>query len=186
MATAAAKPNSDVAYLCRALKAPSLAAAVERLAQRARAEGWTHEEFLAACLEREVASRQDHGGENRVRAARFPARKSLEDFDFDHQRSVKRDVIAHLGTLDFVEARDNVVFLGPAPAKHISPPVWASAPAKPATASRSPPPPNGSPASARRTPKDGCMQSSPGSGVCHCSSLTKSATSPSTAKPPTF
>src|SRR3954453_21468536 len=113
MTRTAAKPKSDVAYLCRALKAPSLAAAVERLAERARAESWTHQEFLTACLEREVASRQDHGGENRIRAARFPARKSLEDFDFDHQRSLKRDVIAHLGTLDFVEAKDNVVFLGP-------------------------------------------------------------------------
>src|SRR3954466_9139549 len=107
------KPTTDVAYLCRALKAPSLAAAVERLAERARTENWSHEEFLAACLEREVASRQDHGGENRIRAARFPARKSLEDFDFDHQRSLKREVIAHLGTLDFVEAKENVVFLGP-------------------------------------------------------------------------
>ncbi len=109
----ATKPTSDIAYLCRALKAPSLAAAVDRLAERARTETWTHEEFLAACLEREVAARQDHGGENRIRAARFPGRKSLEDFDFDHQRSLKRDVIAHLGTLDFVEAKDNVVFLGP-------------------------------------------------------------------------
>ena len=78
------KPTSDIAYLCRALKAPSLASSVERLAERARSENWSHEEFLAACLEREVASRQDHGGENRIRAARFPARKSLEDFDFDH------------------------------------------------------------------------------------------------------
>src|SRR5215217_4737503 len=94
-------------------RAPSLARSVDRLAERARVESWTHEEFLAACLEREVAARQDHGGENRIRAARFPARKTLEDFDFDHQRSLKRDVIAHLGTLDFVEARDNVVFLGP-------------------------------------------------------------------------
>ena len=105
--------SGDVAYMCRALKAPSLAAAVERLAERARVDGWTHEEFLAACLEREVASRQDHGGENRIRAARFPARKSLDEFDFDHQRSLRRDVIAHLGALDFVAARDNVVFLGP-------------------------------------------------------------------------
>src|SRR4051812_49818631 len=112
-ARAAAKPKSDIAYLCRALKAPSLASAVERLAERARADGWSHEEFLAACLEREVASRQDHGGENRIRAARFPARKALEDFDFDHQRSLKRDQITHLGTLDFVTAKDNVVFLGP-------------------------------------------------------------------------
>jgi DNA replication protein DnaC len=37
----------------------------------------------------------------------------LEEFDFDHQRSLKRDVIAHLGTLDFITNRYNVVFLGP-------------------------------------------------------------------------
>jgi DNA replication protein DnaC len=105
--------SSEIAYLARALKAPSLAGAVERLAERARAESWTHEEFLAACLQREVAARESHGGEGRIRAARFPARKSLEDFDFDHQRSLKREVITHLGTLDFVTAKDNVVFLGP-------------------------------------------------------------------------
>src|SRR5438552_3150106 len=109
----ATKPNSDLAYLCRALKAPSLAAAIDRLAERARGDGWTHEEFLAACLEREVAARQDHGGEGRIRAARFPARKTLEDFDFSFQRSLKRDVVAHLGTLDFIAERSNVVFLGP-------------------------------------------------------------------------
>ena len=105
--------SSEIAYLARALKAPSLAGAVERLAERARAESWTHEEFLAACLQREVAARESHGGEGRIRAARFPARKSLEDFDYDHQRSLKREVITHLGTLDFVTAKDNVVFLGP-------------------------------------------------------------------------
>jgi DNA replication protein DnaC len=66
-----------------------------------------------ACLQREVAARESHGGEGRIRAARFPARKSLEEFDFDHARGLKRDTIAHLGTLDFIAAKDNVVFLGP-------------------------------------------------------------------------
>jgi DNA replication protein DnaC len=104
---------AEVAYLTRALKAPTLREAVPRLAERARAENWSHEEFLAACLQREVAARASHGGEGRIRAARFPARKSLEEFDFDYARSLKREAIAHLGTLDFVTARDNVVFLGP-------------------------------------------------------------------------
>jgi DNA replication protein DnaC len=107
------KASSDIAYLCRALKAPSMGKAVERLAERARAEEWTHEEFLAACLEREVAARQTNGGELRVKAARFPARKTIEEFDFDYQRSLKRDTLLHLGALDFVAARENVVFLGP-------------------------------------------------------------------------
>jgi DNA replication protein DnaC len=105
--------NAEVAFLTRALKAPTLRESVDRLAERARAESWTHEEFLVACLQREVAARDAHGGEGRIRAARFPARKSLEEFDFDHARGLRREVIAHLGTLDFVTARENVVFLGP-------------------------------------------------------------------------
>ena len=111
--TAARDLAAELAYLTRALKAPTLREAVPRLAGRARQESWTHEEFLAACLQREVSARESHGGEGRIRAARFPARKALEDFDYDHQRSLRREVIAHLGTLDFVGARDNVVFLGP-------------------------------------------------------------------------
>jgi DNA replication protein DnaC len=105
--------TGELAFLTRALKAPTLRGSVARLAERARAEGWSHEEFLAACLQREVAARQAHGGEGRVRAARFPARKSLEEFDYDHARGLNRDTIAHLGTLDFVAAKENVVFLGP-------------------------------------------------------------------------
>jgi DNA replication protein DnaC len=105
--------TSDLAYLTRVLKAPALRDAAARLAQRAQAEDWSHEEYLAACLQREVAARDSHGAESRIRTARFPARKSLEDFDFDHQRSVKRESITHLGTLDFVAGKENVIFLGP-------------------------------------------------------------------------
>jgi DNA replication protein DnaC len=104
---------SEIAFLTRALKAPTLRESVARMAERARTESWTHEEFLAACLQREVSARESHGGEGRIRAARFPARKSLEEFDFDHARALKRDTIAHLGTLDVITAKDNVVFLGP-------------------------------------------------------------------------
>src|SRR3954464_6729846 len=103
----------ELAFLTRALKAPTLREAAGRLAERARAESWTHEEYLAACLQREVSARDSHGGEGRIRAARFPSRKSLEEFDFDHARGLKREQVAHLGTLDFVAARDNVLLLGP-------------------------------------------------------------------------
>src|SRR3954470_15839306 len=104
---------AEIAFLTRALKAPTLRESVGRLAERARSESWTHEEFLVACLQREVSARESHGGEGRIRAARFPGRKSLEEFDFDHARGLKRDLIAHLGTLDFVTAKDNVLLLGP-------------------------------------------------------------------------
>src|SRR5207344_2881091 len=112
-ATASRDLTAEVAFLTRALKAPTLRESVDRLADRARVESWSHEEFLIACLQREVSARESHGGEGRVRAARFPPRKSLEEFDYDHARALKRDTIAHLGTLDFVAGKENVVFLGP-------------------------------------------------------------------------
>ena len=70
----------------------------ERVGWRAlgRSPGPTRSTWPPAC--KEVSAREGHGGEGRVRAARFPARKSLEDFDFEHARGLKRDTIAHLGT----------------------------------------------------------------------------------------
>jgi DNA replication protein DnaC len=58
--------TSEIAYLTRALKAPTLRDSVGRLAERARSEAWTHEEFLVACLEREVTARESHGGSDRL------------------------------------------------------------------------------------------------------------------------
>ena len=49
---------------------------------------------------------RSHGGEARIRQARFPARKTLEEFDFSFQRSVKKQVIEHLGQLDFLHAKN--------------------------------------------------------------------------------
>jgi DNA replication protein DnaC len=105
--------TSELAHLFRALKAPAAARALPKLADRAREEQWSYERFAEALLSTEVASRESHGGESRIKQARFPARKTLEEFDFTFQRSVKRQVVEHLGQLDFLHARDNVVLLGP-------------------------------------------------------------------------
>jgi DNA replication protein DnaC len=105
--------TSELAHLFRALKAPAAARALPKLAQRAREEDWGYERFAEALLQTEVASRESHGGANRIKAARFPARKTLEEFDFTIQRSVKKQVVEHLGQLDFLHAKENVVLLGP-------------------------------------------------------------------------
>ncbi|MET9423388.1 hypothetical protein ABZY06_22145 [Streptomyces sp. NPDC006540] len=64
--------GSELICLTKALKAPALRDAAARLAERARDEGWSHEEYLAACLQREVAARDSHGAEGRIREARSP------------------------------------------------------------------------------------------------------------------
>jgi DNA replication protein DnaC len=100
-------------HLFRAMKAPAAARALPKLAERAREEEWSYERFAEALLSTEQSSREAHGGEGRIRAARFPARKTLEEFDFTFQRSVKKQVIEHLGQLDFLHERSNIVALGP-------------------------------------------------------------------------
>jgi DNA replication protein DnaC len=105
--------DGELAHLFRVMKMPAAARALPKLAERARQEDWSYERFLQALLSTETASRESSGGRLRIRAARFPAHKTLEEFDFTFQRSVKKQVIEHLGQLDFLHAKDNVVLLGP-------------------------------------------------------------------------
>src|SRR5436305_7277940 len=105
--------NAELTHLFRAMKAPAAARALPELAERAREEEWSYERFAESLLSTEVSSRESSGGRLRIRAARFPAHKTLEEFDFTFQRSVKKTVIEHLGQLDFLHARENVILLGP-------------------------------------------------------------------------
>ncbi|MBK8294077.1 MAG: ATP-binding protein [Solirubrobacterales bacterium] len=105
--------QAELTHLFRQMKAPAAAEAMPDLAERAREEEWSFERFAEALLSTEVSARESHGGEARIRSARFPARKSLEEFDFKFQTSIKRQVAEHLGQLDFLAAQENVILLGP-------------------------------------------------------------------------
>src|SRR3954453_22058434 len=105
--------TSELAHLFRALKAPAAARALPKLAERARSEEWSYEQFAAVLLKTEIDSRDSHGGQARIKGARFPQRKTLEEFDFSFQRSIKKTDVLHLGQLDFLDGRENVVLLGP-------------------------------------------------------------------------
>src|ERR1700678_123079 len=105
--------HAELAHLFRALKAPAAARALPAIADRAREEAWSYERFAEVLLGTEVSSRDSHGGEGRIKTARFPARKTLEEFDFTFQRSIKKQVIEHLGQLDFLHGKENVILLGP-------------------------------------------------------------------------
>jgi DNA replication protein DnaC len=108
-----ASTASEIAFLARALKAPRIPPAARTFAKKAADEGWDHAQFLAAVLAEEVAARETHGGQARIKAARFPQVKTIDDFDFAFQRSVRPAQIAHLAQLDFLHQASNVVFLGP-------------------------------------------------------------------------
>ena len=114
--------TSELSHLFRALKAPAAARALPKLADRARSEEWSYEQFAAVLLKTEIDSRDSHGGQARIKAARFPQHKTLEEFDFSFQRSLKKQDVLHLGQLDFLHGKENVVLLGPpGPVSHCPP-----------------------------------------------------------------
>jgi DNA replication protein DnaC len=105
--------GSKLAYLTRALKTPTIARVWDDLAAQARDRNWSHEEYLTAVLERQVADRESAGTTMRIRTAHFPAVKTLEEFNLDHLPSLRRDLLAHLATGTFVAKAENVILLGP-------------------------------------------------------------------------
>ena len=150
-------------YLAAALKAPRITEAAERLADQARDAGWTHEDYLAAVLEREVSARNASGAQLRIRAAGFPAVKTLEDFDFDAQPAIRQQIAALASGAFLTEAR-NVVLLGPPGTgkTHLATALGGRRRHGTVTGCCSPPPPTGSPASPTPTATAGSRASWPG------------------------
>jgi len=70
-------------------------------------------EAISAVLGSQIALRNNRRLQAAMRSSRLPAVKTLSDFDFSFQPSLKREQIESLATLGFVERKENVVFLGP-------------------------------------------------------------------------
>jgi DNA replication protein DnaC len=68
---------------------------------------------LDALLGAQIALRNARRLTAAMRSSRLPAIKTLADFDFTFQPSLKREQIDSLHTLGFIERRENVIFLGP-------------------------------------------------------------------------
>jgi DNA replication protein DnaC len=70
-------------------------------------------EAISAVLGAQITLRNNRRLQAAMRSSRLPAVKTLSDFDFSFQPSLKREQIESLATLGFIERRENVVFLGP-------------------------------------------------------------------------
>ena len=70
-------------------------------------------EAISAVLGAQITLRNNRRLQAAMRSSRLPAVKTLDDFDFSFQPSLKREQIESLATLGFIERRENVVFLGP-------------------------------------------------------------------------
>jgi DNA replication protein DnaC len=108
-----AKDGARLPYLLSKLKAPRVLERLEQTATVAREQEWPYERFLETLLEAEVFARDASGARMRVRAAGFPALKTLDDFDWSAQPSAEKPLVLHLAQLAWIEERANVCFFGP-------------------------------------------------------------------------
>ncbi len=84
----------------------------QSLAKEATEKNRSHLDFLSRLVEGETLRRKDHATQRRLRAARFPIIKTLQQFEWSWPTKINRPQVQHLFRLSFLKDHGNVIFLG--------------------------------------------------------------------------
>jgi DNA replication protein DnaC len=103
----------ELGNLLDKLKMDHLEAQLDAVCEQAAQRQLDYKTFLSQALETEWQGRYQRGIEARLRQARLPWIKTLEQFDFDFQPSLDRRMVRELAGMSFVERSHNVIILGP-------------------------------------------------------------------------
>ena len=106
------KPTLLLEHHLKELKLPSFLREYGKMAAQCAAEGVDHPSYLLRLAELELIDRQQRMVERRIRAARFPAVKSLDTFDFTAIPSMNKALVMELARSEYIERRDNVIAVG--------------------------------------------------------------------------
>jgi DNA replication protein DnaC len=94
------------------LKLSFIAEQYADLAKQAAHKAWSHVDYLAALLEGEAEVRRDRATKSRIRLARFPVIKTLEQFRWDWPTRLNRLQVQNHFRLTFIHEKANLIFLG--------------------------------------------------------------------------
>lgn len=103
---------TSIQTLSRELKLSYLQMHVDVLLSEANQLNLTHKEFLECYLERELEQRKNNGIQRRLRSAKFPINKHLEDFDRSKYKNEFRSTFDALETLEFIHKKENLILIG--------------------------------------------------------------------------
>jgi DNA replication protein DnaC len=103
----------ELTTLLERMKMDHLLAQLDGVCEQAAQGDADYKTFLACALDAEWRGRYQRGVEGRLKQARLPWVKTLDQFDFDYQPSIDRTQVRELAGLSFVERAQNVVLLGP-------------------------------------------------------------------------
>jgi len=105
-------PKLLLAHHLKTLKLPTVLREYDKVAQQCAAEGVDHVQFLARLVELELIDRERRMIERRIKAAKFPAVKSLDSFDFKAIPSLNKMLVLELSRCEYILRRDNIIALG--------------------------------------------------------------------------
>jgi DNA replication protein DnaC len=107
-----ATPQVLLGHHLKALKLPTFVREYDKVARQCAAEGVDHVRYLLRLAELEMIDREQRLVERRIRAARFPAVKSLDSYDFTALPSLNKALVLELARCEYLARRENVIALG--------------------------------------------------------------------------
>ncbi|WP_319530438.1 IS21-like element helper ATPase IstB [uncultured Cohaesibacter sp.] len=106
-------PEILLSHHLKTLKLPTFLREYEKVARQCACEGLDHVQFLTRLVELELIDRERRMIERRIKAAKFPATKSLDSFDFKAIPRLNKMQVLELARCEWVDRRENVIALGP-------------------------------------------------------------------------
>ncbi len=104
-------PTNLAVYL-ESLCLPFMRDNFEALASQAAQNVWPHVDYLAALAEGETGLRRQRSIKRRIKLARFPVIKTLEQFRWSWPTAINRAAVQNLFRLKFIDDKTNVILLG--------------------------------------------------------------------------
>ena len=108
-----AKPQVLLAHHLKALRLPTFLSQYEKVAGEAARDGVDHPRYLLRLAELELIERERRMIDRQIRAAKFPAIKTLDSFDFMAIPALNKMLVLELARGEYIERRENVIALGP-------------------------------------------------------------------------
>lgn len=105
--------HERIASLCGSLRLPFMSQGYSETAQHAAKQEMPYCDFLETLLNIEVAGRKSRQQSVLTKMAGFPVIKTLEDFNYDFAKGVKKTQIEEFAQLGFIQRNQNIVLIGP-------------------------------------------------------------------------
>lgn len=105
--------HQSITEYCKILSLPVVASTYEKEAESAAKAKVSYQEYLYTVLQQQIVIRIDNSINAKIKKARFPFLKTLEEFDFTYQPKIDEKLLRELAELHFLKDGTNIIFVGP-------------------------------------------------------------------------